>query len=83
LALEGEHESNDVSGDSHVQNEGVHPMEHVPEPSYGSSILPWQIVFRSASFRKHNISHPNNASLVESYILSLQEAAANPLEPDQ
>ncbi|KAL6975157.1 hypothetical protein U1Q18_023951 [Sarracenia purpurea var. burkii] len=78
-----ESKSNDVFGDIHVQTEGVHPMEHVPESSYGSSILPWQIMFRSASFRKPNISHPNNASLAESLILSLQEAAATPLEPGQ
>ncbi|CAL5335508.1 unnamed protein product [Camellia sinensis] len=79
-----EDEPNNV--DSHVQSQGFHSIEREPESTCGpssASILPWQVMFRSASFRNRDASSQNNVSLAENHSLSPLESEPTPVEPNQ
>ncbi|KAL6997530.1 hypothetical protein U1Q18_007656 [Sarracenia purpurea var. burkii] len=65
LALEGEHESDDASGDSHVQSEDFHPMEHVPERcNFGSCTVD----ARERILTSHELAHNTSCAYGLRYI---------------
>ncbi|KAL6961541.1 hypothetical protein U1Q18_039312 [Sarracenia purpurea var. burkii] len=65
LALEGEHESDDASGDSHVQREDFHPMEHVPERgNFGSCTVD----ARERILTSHELGHNTSCAYGLRYI---------------
>ncbi|GMP52107.1 hypothetical protein CsSME_00018056 [Camellia sinensis var. sinensis] len=69
-----------------VQSQGFHSIEREPESTCGpssASILPWQVMFRSASFQNRDASSQNNESLAENHSLSPLESEPTPVEPNQ
>ncbi|KAA8523535.1 hypothetical protein F0562_009958 [Nyssa sinensis] len=72
--------NNTLSGDPQVSSGASLSPEHVPvsnpEPDDSSSAaLPWQDMFRSASFRKPSSSPQNHASSPENHVQPPQELA--------
>ncbi|KAA8527089.1 hypothetical protein F0562_008682 [Nyssa sinensis] len=78
-----EQEWDNVSDDPEVFSEESLSMEPILDSNSGSSTLPQQVMFQSASFQEPNFSPRNDAPLPEIQGLPSQEPAGNPSEPIQ